>query len=90
MTFEVRGETRKGPVQLLLQGELDHDVCGLGFIIMAMCSRMFNIASSCKYIHEQQQFPGELSLPFMVQWWTAGGIKYGSPCYTVVVGSYSC
>jgi len=59
-------------------------------VIMAMCSRMFNIASSCKYVHEQQQFPGELSLPFMVLWWTAGGVKYGSPCYTVVVGSYSC
>ena len=59
-------------------------------VIMAMWSRMFNIASSCKYVHEKQQFPGELLLPFMVLWWTAGGVKCGSPCYTVVVGSYSC
>jgi len=59
-------------------------------VIMAMFSLMFNIASSCKYIHEQQQFPGELSLPFMVLWWTAGGVKYESHCYTAVVGSYNC
>jgi len=59
-------------------------------LVSVIMARMFNIASSCKYVREQQQFPGELSLPFMILLWTAGGVKYGSPCYTVVVGSYSC
>ena len=47
-------------------------------VIVAMCSRMLNITNSCKYVHKQQQFPGELSLPFRVLWWTAGGVKNGS------------
>ena len=48
--------------------------------------------SSCEYywqVHEQQRFPSEFLLAFTIPWWTAGGVGYGSHCFTVVVGSYN-
>ena len=31
------------------------------------------------------RFPSELLLAFTLPWWTTGGVRYGSPCCTVVV-----
>jgi len=36
----------------------------------------------------KQWFHSELLLAFTVPWWTTGGISYGSPCCTVVIGGY--
>ena len=40
-------------------------------------------------MNQRKQFPSELLLAFTVPWWTTGGVRYGSPDCTVVVGSYS-
>ena len=31
------------------------------------------------------RFPSELLLAFTLPWWITGGVRYGSPCCTVVV-----
>ena len=61
-------------------------------VIMAICPHMFNIASSCEYywvVQKRQWLPSESLLVFTILWWTTWGVRYGSPCCTVVVGSYS-
>jgi len=39
-------------------------------------------------MNQRQQFPSELLLAFTVLWCTIRGVRYDSPCCTVVVGSY--
>ena len=31
------------------------------------------------------RFPSELLLAFTLPWWATGGVRYGTPCCTVVV-----
>ena len=43
------------------------------------------MASRANSNRSNGRFPSELLLAFTLLWWTTGGVRYGSPCCTVVV-----